>query len=149
MDLDRQEVLDALGIDDETFEQIIQRTHHNPNRLLNHSDLNTRIQHYVDLHRMGQVVKWEVALGATEAPPGTPQPGATVPVIQIFFGMSNGLLGMPSETAKYIWHVLTTEYNPSDELLDRGITAAMRWLQQQKADLLRLNNGGMKGSQKP
>jgi hypothetical protein len=149
MDLDRQEVLDALGIDDETFEQIIQRTNHNPSRLLNHADLNTRIQHYIDMHRLGQVVRWEYTLGGTAAPPDNVQAGDTVPVLQIFLGIKNGLLGQPSETAEYIWFILTVEFNPTDEVLDRAMAVALQTLQQQKADLLRLNNGGMKGFQKP
>jgi hypothetical protein len=145
MELHRHEVLDALGIDEETFEQIIQRTHHNPNRLLDHKDLNTRIQHYIDKHSLGQETRWEYTLGGTEAPPDNVQAGSLVPILQIFIGIKNGLLSQPSETAMYIWFILTVEFNPEDEVLDRGVQTGLQFLRKQRSDLLNSLNGGKKG----
>jgi hypothetical protein len=120
---------------------------HNPNRLLNHADLNERIQLYIDRHRgPREEVRWEYTLGGRAAPPGTVQAGSIVPIVQIFIGIKNGLLNQPSEVAEYVWFILEVETNPIDEVLNRGVQTGLQYLRKQRSDLLNsLNGEGQKG----
>jgi hypothetical protein len=111
-------------------------TAHNPNRLLDREDLDTRIQAAIDKHKLADQVRWEYTLGGMEAPPDNVQAGATVPVLQVFLGIKNGLIGQPSETAEYIWAVLTLEFNPEDKILDRGVSTSIQWLVTTRSQIL-------------
>jgi len=140
-DLEENRLDQLLQLDQTSFERLLAfaEKRHNPDNLLNHADLQYRIQEEMDRQRLGQQVRWEIIPSMMEFPKellGEVRQ-VTVPVVHLFIGLRSPILGK-SELDNHNWYVLTIEPNPSNADLKRGIAMGLD-------DLRKLNSAQMNG----